>query len=176
MLPFIIPTILGSPVARRIGAALVLSGILIGIYFYIGSRFTADCKRDYAAARAESIERAAAQAREIALQDAEIINWSDKIRTTTIFKTLWKEHENTVYVDCQLTPAQRVLHNRATRHATDLTDSGIESGSGESSSNSGERDVGRDGGATSSPHGSDAPIGDRPGDGPANVGFAGFTF
>jgi hypothetical protein len=187
MPPFAIPAILGSPVARYLITGVVFTSVLVGGYFYIGSRFTTDCKRDYEAAaraesieraaeeeaaRAESIERAAEEARKIALQDAEIINWSDNVRAKPVFVPIWKEHENTAYADCTLTPAQRVLYNRATRLATDISDSSLEAGSGDGTDSPGDGVDEGDGSAASEAHAGGASTGYRPGSGQENVGSA----
>lgn len=163
---------LKTPLAKYLGIFIAVSIAMWGLYSAIGNRFTTICERNHQAAIAESVQRAAEEARSIALQDAEVIAWADKARTTTVFKTLWREHETTNYADCALTPAGRVLQNYATRHATDISDSSIESESGSASTDTGKRDASGDGSDTLTPHGSDAPVSNRPGSSTEDAGSA----
>jgi hypothetical protein len=155
MLTFI--TFLRSPFAKWLGIVLAIAGLCIGGYLFIYNRGVADCERKHQIALAEHIERAAAQAHQIAMQDAEIISWADGKKT--VFKTLWKEHETIVYSDCSLSPAGRVLHNKATRYATDITDSSIESEPDSPTTVTGNGDTSRDGSSALAEHGTDAPVG-----------------
>jgi len=144
-------TFLRSPIAKWLGVILAIAGLCIGGYLFIYNRGVADCERKHQIALAEHIERAAAQAHQVAMQDAEIISWADSKKT--VFKTLWKEHETTIYADCKLSPAGRVLHNKATRYATDLTDSSIESEPDSPTTVTGNGDTSRDGISAPTEHG-----------------------
>ena len=147
----------------HLGLALGISVLVAWGFMAIRGSGVADCERKHQIALAEHIERAAAQAHQIALQDAEVISWADKVRTTTVFKTLWREHETTVHADCSLTPASRVLWNRAVRAATDLSDTGIESEPNPSVDNPGDGNDKRDGSGEYQERRSDSP--DSPGAG-----------
>jgi hypothetical protein len=122
----------------------------------------ASCERKHQVELAGHIERAAAQAHQIDLQDAEVIAWSDA-KTRTVFQTIWKEHENTSYADCSLSPAGRVLWNKATRAATDLSNTGEQGGTSETVDNTGDGNAEGNDSSTPTQHGSDAATGDRQG-------------
>jgi len=132
----------------------------------------AACERKHQVELAGHIKRAAEEAHQIAMQDAEIINWSDNARTVTVFKTLWKEHETITYADCKLTPAGRVLYNRAIRYATDISDTSEQSEQGEESPNTGDRNVKGNDSSTSPSHGTNETASNRPGSSEENVGSA----
>jgi hypothetical protein len=140
-----------------LGLAIGLSGLVTWGFVSIRSSGVADCERKHQVELAQHIERAAAQAHQIALQDAEVISWADNVRTRTIFKTLWREHETTVHADCSLTPASRVLWNRAVRAATDLSDTGIEGEPSPPVDNPGNGDNKRDGSGEHQERRSDPP-------------------
>jgi len=155
-----------------LGLALGLSVLVTWGVMAIRGSGVASEQRKHQVELAQHIERAAAQAYQIAMQDAEIINWSDNARTVTVFKTLWKEHETITYADCKLTPAGRVLYNRAIRYATDLSDTIEQSEQGEESPNAGDRDVKGNDGNTSPAHGTNETASDRQGSSTENVGSA----
>jgi hypothetical protein len=147
-----------------IGAALAVAGFIAWGFVSVRNSGMDACERKHQVELAAHIERAAAQAHQIALQDAEVIAWADT-KTRTVFKTLWREHENTAFADCALSPAGRVLWNKATRAATDLTDPSVEAGAAEAADDTGNRDAEGIDSSTSAQHGSDAATGDRPGSG-----------
>jgi len=167
---FAILTFLRSPIAKWLGVILAIAGLCIGGYLFIYNRGVASCERKHQIALAEHIERASAQAHQIAMQDAEIISWADGKKT--VFKTLWKEHETIVYSDCSLSPAGRVLFNRAIAAATDISDTIEQGESYQTVTKTGNWDAEGNSGSPSPAHGADAPTGDRPGSSAENVGSA----
>jgi hypothetical protein len=157
-------TFLRSPITKWLGIVLTISGVCIGGYLSIFNRGVADCERKHQVELAAHIERAASQAHQIALQDAEVISWADA-KTRDVFKTRWKEHETIAYADCALSPAGRVLWNRASRSATDFTDTGEQGEPDQPAADAGDGDAEGNDSSSSARHGSDAATGDRPGSG-----------
>jgi hypothetical protein len=66
----------------------------------IGSSFTAACEDKHRIALAESIERATAQAHQIALQDAEVSEYYEKWRTQVIVRNVVEEVTREIPADC----------------------------------------------------------------------------
>ena len=97
-MPFLL--FLRSPIAKYLGIALAIAGLCWWGYLAIGSRFTAACERKHQLALAESIERATAQAAEIAMQDAEVSQYYEKWRTKVIVRNVVEEVTREIPVDC----------------------------------------------------------------------------
>jgi len=100
-----------------IGGALSLA-VVGGLYGAVRHSGYSACKRDADAAMVESIQRAQEQAREIALQDAEVA--LDTIRTVqqirTVEKVITVEVQNEIPTDCRacaVSPRARGLLNDA---------------------------------------------------------------
>jgi len=159
-----------------IGMWLMLAGVVLYAgwrgYNAIIDRGVASCEREHAELNALHVELAAAQAHSIALQDAEVISWADNAGTKQVFKPLWRDHETVAYADCSLSPAGRVLWNRASAAATDLSDTVEQGESYQTVTKTGNRDAEGTGGYAPATHGADAPTGDRPGSSAENVGSA----
>jgi hypothetical protein len=148
----------------KLGVAVALIAGLAYCVWVIRDSGVQACERKHQVELAEHIERAAAQAHQIALQDAEVISWADA-KTRDVFKTRWKEHENISYADCSLSPAGRVLWNRATRAATDLTDTGEQGEPDQPAADAGDGDAEGNDSSASEEHGSDAAVGSGQGSG-----------
>jgi hypothetical protein len=155
-----------------LGLALCISGFIAWGFMAIRGSGVASCEREHAELNALHVELAAAQAHSIALQDAEVISWADNARTNTVFKTLWRDHETVAYTDCSLSPAGRVLFNRAIAAATDLSDTIEQGESYQTVTKTGNWDTEGNSGSPSPAHGTVAPTGDRPGSSAENVGSA----
>ena len=155
-----------------LGAFIGITGLATWGFVSIRSSGVAACEREHAELNALHVELAAAQAHSIALQDAEVISWADNARTNIVFKTLWRNHETVAYADCSLSPAGRVLWNRASAAATDLSDTVEQGESYQTVTKAGNWDAEGNSGSPSPAHGADAPTGDRPGGGAENVGSA----
>jgi len=168
-LPF---TSLVSSAYLKLGVAVALIAGLGYCVWAIRDSGVQATEQKHKAALAEHIERAAAQAYQISLQDAEVISWADNARTKTVFKTLWRDHETVAYADCSLSPAGRVLWNRASAAATDLSDTIEQGESYQVVTKAGNWDAEGNSGSPSPAHGADAPAGDRPGSSSPNVGSA----
>jgi hypothetical protein len=99
-----LPAFLIGPAAKYIGAPVAIALLAWGGYAFIHHRGVADCERDHNQALVESIKRAAAQAREIALQDAEVLY--STYRTVERIRTVYREREqgvkDAVHQDCRL--------------------------------------------------------------------------
>jgi hypothetical protein len=99
-----IPPFLVGTAAKYIGAPVAIALLAWGGYAFIHHRGVADCERDHNLALADSIQRAAAQAREIALQDAEVLD--STYRTVERIRTVYREREqgvkDAVPQDCRL--------------------------------------------------------------------------
>lgn len=113
MLP--LPTLAAATPWLAIAAAVALGGT-----YFLGRSHGADSERaDHAAALVESVERAAEQARAIALQDAEVVNTYEKTRTRTVYLTPKvaevKDHAKTADTipECHLTDDALSLLNEA---------------------------------------------------------------
>lgn len=97
-MPFLL--FLRSPLAKYIGIALAISGLCWWGYMAIGSSFTAACEDKHRVALAESIERATAQATQIALQDAEVSEYYEKWRTQIVVRNVVEEVTREIPADC----------------------------------------------------------------------------
>lgn len=109
--------------ARLLANGLVFAAIIGGgwwLYRHIDAGGYDRCQGEQAQALAGHIARAQDEARAIALQDAEVLSWGDRRDTEirTIFRTLYLESAATPERDCSLSPAGRVLWNRANRAAS----------------------------------------------------------
>ena len=105
---------LGSPIAKWLGAFIGLAAVLAWAYQAIDARAVARCEGKHAIALAEHIQRAQAQATEIALQDAEISESYEIWRTRTVTKV--EEVTREVPADCatcRLNPRGLSLLNAA---------------------------------------------------------------
>ena len=76
-----------SPFAKWLGLALALAAGAWSAYLAIDSRATTRCETEHRLELAEHIERAQAQAHQIAMQDAEISQYYEVWRTRTVTKT-----------------------------------------------------------------------------------------
>jgi len=155
-----------------LGAFIAVAGLAAWGVMAIRSGGVASCERKHQIELAQHIQRAAEEAHKIALQDAEVISWADNARTNTVFKTLWRNHETVAYADCSLSPAGRVLFNRAISAATDLSDTIEQGESYQTVTKTGNWDDEGNSGSPSPAHGAVAPTGDRPGSSAENVGSA----
>jgi hypothetical protein len=125
MLP--LSLILGSPIARYALAGIAFSAVLGGGYLFIHHRGVADCERDHNLALVESIQRASAQAREIALQDAEVLN--DVVSVVEKIRIVYREREqgvkDAVPLDCRqcsLSPSGLGLLNESLSNSPGATE------------------------------------------------------
>lgn len=105
---------LRSPIARYLGFALGLAVAAGSLYMVVDHRGYARCQREHQVALAAHIQRAQAQAVEIALQDAEISESYEIWRTRTVTKV--EEVIREIPADCaacRLSPNGLSLINAA---------------------------------------------------------------
>lgn len=82
---------LKSPLGRGLLATLAAAGLLAWVYHAVYDRGYGACARDNQAVLADQIHRAAEQAREIALKDAEIVLEGEKLRQK--IRTVYRDRE-----------------------------------------------------------------------------------
>jgi hypothetical protein len=97
-----LPAFLLGPAAKYIGAPIAVALLAWGGYTFIHHRGVADCERDHDLALAEHIQRAASQAREIALQDAEVSGGYEitRFRIQTVYRDKAVEVVREITPDC----------------------------------------------------------------------------
>jgi hypothetical protein len=122
-----LPAFLFGPAAKYIGAPVAIALLAWGCYAFIHHRGVADCERDHNLALVESIQRAATQAREIALQDAEVLN--DVVSVVEKIRVVYREREqgvkDAIPLDCRqcsLSPSGLGLLNESLSNSAGATE------------------------------------------------------
>jgi hypothetical protein len=97
-----LPAFLLGPAAKYIGTPVAIALLTWGGYLFIHSRGVADCERDNNLALAEHVRLAASQAREIALQDAEVSGGYEitRFRIQTVYRDKAVEVVREITPDC----------------------------------------------------------------------------